>query len=554
MGRRRRSPTDEGRGLGEHRRPHAARVGRDPRGGSSELYFVFAGHGDVDAGVGFLELRDARFTSVDLESMLRTIGATRSHVILDSCNSFFVVNARRPGGRRVATTADEARSLGERLPSVGVFLSTSSEAEVFEWSELQAGIFSHAVRSGLTGAADANGDGEVSYEELRAFVSVATSRINNPLYRPKVFARGPGADERASLVSLGSTHGTALRLDGPQVRLTVRDADDVPLVDLHKENGAVVTVRLPARWAARAVAEQRDPGASAQVLRRFAIEPRPDQPMLAQLSTEPAVDATRTARGANDVFRLLFAVPFGPGSMQAAIDETRREDATAVYGVSEDQVERMRLLVTQAEESGRDRRLTDGVGDLALGAAVAGTGSWLLAKDGSSFEAYSAIASGGVIAGFGVVALATSSSEEDLFGRYSNATRTADPSQRAAAVASAERDLFILRQRAHQKRMLQRGLGFVCAGLGALGLVLGATNTANGSDAAWAERISNGLGIATGGALAISSFVPYPVERLADLWESDPGHVRGDVPSALRALSFAPVRGGGGELRFGGTF
>src|SRR5262249_44273336 len=103
-------------------------------GGSVDFYFVFAGHGDVDAGVGFLELRDARFTSMDVEAMLRAIPTTRSHVMLDSCNSFFVMNARRPGGRPIATTADEARTLSERLPNVGVFLSTSSEAEVFEWS------------------------------------------------------------------------------------------------------------------------------------------------------------------------------------------------------------------------------------------------------------------------------------------------------------------------------------------------------------------------------------------------------------------------------------
>ncbi|CAN5856828.1 hypothetical protein BH11MYX4_BH11MYX4_45680 [soil metagenome] len=89
----------------------AQRVGAVTRaGGAADLYFVFAGHGDVDAGVGFLELRDARFASPDVESMLRTIGATRSHVIIDSCNSFFVINARKPGGRAVATTADEARS------------------------------------------------------------------------------------------------------------------------------------------------------------------------------------------------------------------------------------------------------------------------------------------------------------------------------------------------------------------------------------------------------------------------------------------------------------
>jgi len=137
------------------------------------FYFVFAGHGDVDGGRGFLELSDGAFTADDLDALLRRIGADEAHVILDSCNSFFVLNPRKPGGRRFATPHDAAERLARQLPNVGVFLSTSAEAEVFEWSELQSGVFSHTVRSGLMGAADANHDGRVSYEELAAFVATA---------------------------------------------------------------------------------------------------------------------------------------------------------------------------------------------------------------------------------------------------------------------------------------------------------------------------------------------------------------------------------------------
>src|SRR5262249_25541258 len=148
----------------------AGRIRREQAAGKdTDFYFVYAGHGDVDRGRGFLELRDGAFTSDDLERLLKRVAATRSHVILDSCNSFFVINSRKPGGTRFATPEDATRSLSARLPNVGVFLSTSAEAEVFEWSELQSGIFSHAVRSGLAGAADANGDGVVSYQELAAF-------------------------------------------------------------------------------------------------------------------------------------------------------------------------------------------------------------------------------------------------------------------------------------------------------------------------------------------------------------------------------------------------
>ena len=73
---------------------------------------------------------------------------------------------------------------------MGVFLSTSADGEAFEWSEIQSGIFSHVVRSGLLGGADADGDGQVSYLELAAFVDTATTDVRNPNMRPHVFSRG----------------------------------------------------------------------------------------------------------------------------------------------------------------------------------------------------------------------------------------------------------------------------------------------------------------------------------------------------------------------------
>ena len=79
-------------------------------GRRTRFHFVYAGHGDVDAGRGFLDLPDGPFTADDLQALVRTVGATESHLILDSCNSFFVVNPRKPGGTRFATPRDAASS------------------------------------------------------------------------------------------------------------------------------------------------------------------------------------------------------------------------------------------------------------------------------------------------------------------------------------------------------------------------------------------------------------------------------------------------------------
>src|SRR5262245_47740499 len=254
-------------------------------GRTVDVYFVFAGHGDVDHGAGFLELTDGPLTADVLDKqVLHGIPATHTHVILDSCNSFFVISARKPGGRRFATPDDIAQTFGKALPHVGVFLSTSAEQDVYEWSELQSGIFSHAVRSGLAGAADVDGDGTVSYAELRAFVTIAAAKVKNPAYRPNVFARGPGGNNAAPLVDLSHADAELVAVGPDETRLTVRDRDALPWIDTHTERGARATLRVPRRVAA---------GGSVDI----------------------ADTAVPAARGPQDALRMLFAQPFGPGAV-----------------------------------------------------------------------------------------------------------------------------------------------------------------------------------------------------------------------------------------------
>ena len=291
----------------------AARLGRAVR-----FYFVFAGHGDVDQGRGFLDLPDGPFTADDLQALLRLVGATEAHVILDSCNSFFVVNPRKPGGVRFATPRDAAEMLGRRLPNVGVFLSTSAHAEVYEWSELQSGVFSHAVRSGLMGAADANGDGRVSYEELAGFVETAAADIKNPLYRPMVYARGPnGEDARAILAFRGGPRTVLTVDDAPAVRLAARDVDGLRWLDAYKEPGGRLELWFPPRVARRLEIDRlkTDEGERDQVDASFRLDPPGDAP--ARLSGLAAASSTVAMRGPGDIFQALFARPFGPTALAA---------------------------------------------------------------------------------------------------------------------------------------------------------------------------------------------------------------------------------------------
>src|SRR2546423_2036893 len=70
------------------------------RGDDPELFFVYAGHGDVDAaGQGYVNLFDGKLTRGELfHDVVAPSKARFVHVIIDACKSYFMVNSR--GGKR----------------------------------------------------------------------------------------------------------------------------------------------------------------------------------------------------------------------------------------------------------------------------------------------------------------------------------------------------------------------------------------------------------------------------------------------------------------------
>jgi hypothetical protein len=132
------------------------------------------------------------------------------------------------------------------------------------------------------------------------------------------------------------------------------------------------------------------------------------------------------------------------------------------------------------------------------------------------------------------------------------------------AVLGAERALFALRESSHTRRLWLRWSAIAVAGGAAAFFAInelqaaqksetcfiaGSSQTCTSkleqsSDATWAGRLATASLFALGATVAVSSFVPDTVERLADVWESDPGRVRGREPTRP-TLGFAPVTGGG---------
>ncbi len=502
-------------------------------GQESDVYFIFAGHGDVESGTGFIELADSRFSSNDLEAWLRSIPFSRAHVILDSCNSFFMLGARKPGGRYFATPDDVSRSLSQRLPNVGVFLSTSAEGEAFEWSEIQSGIFSHVVRSGLLGAADANADGQVSYQELAAFVATATADVKNPNMRPHVFARGPGALDAAPIVMLPNRTGIRrLHLsDATPLRVRLRDREGLPFLDANVEAGTTLSLALPSDWASGDVLERRSNASSrlADELKTFALPTEGEE--LALNSLEAGVPPG-SARGPAEIFQKLFARPFGPRAVAAYIKEAGSAPRP-VFGVSRDDALRMNLVLGEIEGAERSQRLLSGSVMLGAGAVlVLAGGSMLAFRDRLSDTTRSdATVAGSVYLGLGGLALFQGGywlgrpwAGERAASEYRGVLKSEGDYGRAFAVADER--LRELRADEARDRWIRGILGGVLVLGAGVGFVANEWSASTPDDRL-AGRVGLGTVAVLGGTLLGSAFlIQTPTQRLTQIWRRDPSLIQ----------------------------
>ena len=117
--------------------------------------------------------------------------------------------------------------------------------ESHEWAGFEAGVFSHEIRSGLYGAADADGDGQVSYREISAFVARANAAIPNERFRPQVHARAPKDND--SLLAIGHRLGRRLEIDGQHAgHYVIEDARGVRLAETNTSPGTSVRLLRPA--------------------------------------------------------------------------------------------------------------------------------------------------------------------------------------------------------------------------------------------------------------------------------------------------------------------
>lgn len=265
------------------------------------VYFIYAGHGSVHNGQGYVTLEDRRLTGEDLaKGLIQRVESDQVHLIVDACSSYFLAYGRGPGGqRRPLKGFSEVAQLSED-GRVGLLLSTSSARASHEWEAFQSGVFSHEVRSGLYGAADVDGDGRVSYREIAAFVERANAAIPNERFRPQVHARPP--KDGKWLVVLGKAMEHRIEVDGQEAQhLRLEDSRGVRLADFHNASGQRT-------WLARPI------GTGPLYLRRmgdgreYRIDSMPEVVQLAALTPQQARTADRGAE--HEAFSLIFSLPY----------------------------------------------------------------------------------------------------------------------------------------------------------------------------------------------------------------------------------------------------
>jgi hypothetical protein len=221
-------------------------------GQPTELTFVFVGHGGLDEeGHGFLHLSDGRLTRAELFShVLKDSPADFTHLIVDACHAMSLVAGR---GSDASATRQKAfanflssQEL-EAYPSVGVLVATSDTNQTQEWSRIEAGVFSHLVRSALTGAADVNGDGRVEYSEAAAFVDSASADLRRFGQSLKVFAWPPARDRHAPLADFSQGKDLRYVVVGDSIggRLTLDTENGEHWAEMNKAPGAQVLLALP---------------------------------------------------------------------------------------------------------------------------------------------------------------------------------------------------------------------------------------------------------------------------------------------------------------------
>jgi hypothetical protein len=288
------------------------------RGSDIDFLFFYGGHGDVDNGEGFVVLENGKLTRSQLFALLSRSLATRNHVFIDACKSYFIAFDRGPGGQREPYLGSSiVAAVPAQLDNTGFVLSTSSDRDSHEWERFQGGILSHELRSALRGAADTNLDRRVSYAEVAAFLDKVNQSIPNPHFRPDFFVRAPGGNLRETVLNWSRSRASLSFRAGDWGHFYIENARGDRLLDAHPASSQALILWTPDE---RPLFVRRNDGQAEYVVNaRQSLEVTALAP--STLDSAP--------RGALSLaLDRLFEIPFGDNDVRRFEGE-RRADAAA---------------------------------------------------------------------------------------------------------------------------------------------------------------------------------------------------------------------------------
>jgi len=188
------------------------------------LFVYYSGHADAED----LHLGQSRLSIAEISQLVRGSAADFRLLVLDACRSGVLTRGK---GGHMTQPFDIPQSIelsGEGL----AFLTASADREVAQESdELRGSFFTHALVSGLLGAADRDRDGNVVLDEAYQYAYEntlrASSRSASGLQHPTFFydVRGQGQLVLTRPFAQGQRRGI-LALPASATYLVFRDTGD----------------------------------------------------------------------------------------------------------------------------------------------------------------------------------------------------------------------------------------------------------------------------------------------------------------------------------------
>jgi hypothetical protein len=195
--------------------------------GQALLFIYYSGHADADA----LHLGATRLPVTQLAQLARGSAANFRLVVLDACRSGALTRVK---GGKIRRSFELPH---ERMPEDGMaFLTATAVNEDAQESDaLHASFFTHALVSGLLGAADRDTNGEVALDEAYSYAYEqtvrATSRTWNGTQHPafRYDFRGQGSVVLTRPEAYAAQRARVSLPAGFEV-LLLRDSADGPVV------------------------------------------------------------------------------------------------------------------------------------------------------------------------------------------------------------------------------------------------------------------------------------------------------------------------------------